>query len=125
MIGEFVVRQGVREVEKRMQRKSATASTSDFATDPSVGDEVKSGASVESPEHRSVSGSPVSAVEPFSGYDNYTSRQVLDRVASMDGEARRRVWEYENSHRRRETILAALTPGVESTIAPSSSQCHS
>ena len=125
MIGEFVVRQGVREVEKRMQSKSATASASDTATDATMRDGADSRQSVEGSELGLLKGGSVSADEPFSGYDNYTSRQVLDRIASMDGEARRRVWEYENAHRRRETILAALTPGVESAIAPSSAQCHS
>ena len=109
MIGEFVIRQGVRQVEKRMQGSATTSSTSD-ATKPSA---VRAGTQhdvePEDVSEKTHSGDSVTTAEPFADYDTYTSRQVLDRIASMDIDGRRRVWEYENSHRRRETILSALT----------------
>lgn len=108
MIGEFVVRQGVLQLEKRVQRRSPSSPTenSSSAVAPTV---------TQDPEPQAVDNDI--APEPFADYDTYTSRQVLERVSTMTVGEQRRVWEYENENRRRETILAALAPVAASATS--------
>lgn len=48
---------------------------------------------------------PSEVLAPLDDYDLLTSAQVVELLATMSAAERQRVWEYENAHRRRRTIL--------------------
>jgi hypothetical protein len=45
------------------------------------------------------------ATVPLDDYDLLTSAQVVELLTTMSPDDRRYVWEYENTHRRRRTVL--------------------
>ena len=55
-------------------------------------------------EEQDVEEQPPKTV-PLDDYDLLTSVQVVELLATMSPDERQSVWEYENTHRRRRTIL--------------------
>ena len=100
MLGRFVVTGAEQFIRtKYAAQKSPTAPTANKVADH-VADEHEQESVEQTPEQ-----SVVEAQIPLEDYDLLTSSQVVELLGSMSPAERYAVWSYENTHRRRRTIL--------------------
>ena len=99
MLGRFVVTGAEQFIRSKFAPPATAASAS--ASTPTEHHETTVDNSAEQPAEPA----PSEVLAPLDDYDLLTSAQVVELLATMSAAERQCVWEYENTHRRRRTIL--------------------
>lgn len=115
MIGQFAVKQGQTEAEKRLVTVAAQADAvlSEFGLRPDerAADGLHPVGEADQPDPapvRQAQSGPAGAALAIADYDSLAASQVIPRLAGLEPEELAAVGRYETAHRHRKTILGKI-----------------